>query len=755
MQLTGLRGPATAATVMSMISYLNFQVPEDNIRLQGTQFAQNTASDTSPSFSAKVLIENRDFGKKFCERLKRHKRSLLKLDTGTDADPWLHANAIHIANEFPTIPTSSTGTRVDFKKVHLSWHRPVRQARLHFHDKDIAAEVCEGFAIGHFKVIGYVTRAVLRQKAQGQKRTQDETSDDSLSDTLSCPLIWVVTLEEIPGKSVRHDILKDMPECLHPFRVALGKPSFDPDMDVMNVIVKSLLLEFGPLHYWADAPEVGFGRISSRRAKAQARFTYEEDARKATKKLNDTLLSFSSGGKLTIQLVCTARLREKERICRAAMPAIEEAISRWRDEFHVAFVAYPATHGYSVLRLEGENADFVARVKKELVSLLKGSIVEIHGKPLWAPSLATSGPVVNKLHTLETDNGVTVVRDIRTKCLRLYGPSENQERAVKELEEIIYKANLIPERTLYLDDRQLDWAYMGGFRAIAQAISPQATIAFDPISTPPSIVITGTEDDYAVALHLATEFFKIEQDEIWSTFAHEKFEEKEPDCSICWKEAELPISTKCGHVYCTDCFEQLCSSGGLVRGPFHIRCEGDTGRCQNILPLAELQFHLSSSILEEVLNTAFKDYVGRHPDLVRYCPGADCDQVYRVTHWSPTESEKNGKEEYDHYFRCPSCMTRVCTSCHTPGAHPGFNCAEHKEDVIGGHELLMRAKAELGVKDCPDCLTSIEKTDGCDHVQCVSCKVHICWRCLKLFRTSKACYNHLNNVHGGVFVDMV
>jgi len=50
---------------------------------------------------------------------------------------------------------------------------------------------------------------------------------------------------------------------------------------------------------------------------------------------------------------------------------------------------------------------------------------------------------------------------------------------------------------------------------------------------------------------------------------------------------------------------------------------------------------------------------------------------------------------------------------------------------------------KLGIKKCPRCETGITKNGGCNHMECTSCKSHICWKCLKLFSTSKPCYDHL------------
>lgn len=57
----------------------------------------------------------------------------------------------------------------------------------------------------------------------------------------------------------------------------------------------------------------------------------------------------------------------------------------------------------------------------------------------------------------------------------------------------------------------------------------------------------------------------------------------------------------------------------------------------------------------------------------------------------------------------------------------------------------------MGVRQCPKCKTGIIKNGGCNHMECRGCKAHICWKCFKIFATSKECYDHLARQCGGIF----
>ena len=76
-----------------------------------------------------------------------------------------------------------------------------------------------------------------------------------------------------------------------------------------------------------------------------------------------------------------------------------------------------------------------------------------------------------------------------------------------------------------------------------------------------------------------------------------------------------------------------------------------------------------------------------------------------------------------------------------------MTCAEHKQ--VEDTKALEEYKAANGTKVCPSCKTLFEKKDGCNHITCFSCHIHICWVCLETFPDSGPCYAHLSKIHGG------
>ncbi|KAJ6019789.1 hypothetical protein N7499_003113 [Penicillium canescens] len=219
------------------------------------------------------------------------------------------------------------------------------------------------------------------------------------------------------------------------------------------------------------------------------------------------------------------------------------------------------------------------------------------------------------------------------------------------------------------------------------------------------------------------------------------------DCAICWTEAENPVHTACKHVYCAGCFEYLCFAG--VNSDACIRCQDDAGKYHEVLLLAELQAHLPSAVLEDILENAFTTHVTRHLHNLQYCPTPDCGQLYRAT--TPA-GHNDGIADTDesHLFICPACLVAVCTACKV--SHDGLACVEHSDCASGGYQALQTAKKKFGIKDSPKCGIMIEKTFGCNHMTCSTCGAHICWVCLKSFSKGDLVYKHMSREHGGIGV---
>ncbi|GJR82704.1 ATP-dependent RNA helicase DEAH11, chloroplastic-like protein [Tanacetum coccineum] len=107
-------------------------------------------------------------------------------------------------------------------------------------------------------------------------------------------------------------------------------------------------------------------------------------------------------------------------------------------------------------------------------------------------------------------------------------------------------------------------------------------------------------------------------------------------------------------------------------------------------------------------------------------------------------------------FACGACSVETCTRCHLEN-HPFSSCEMYKEFKRDPDLSLKEWMMDKDVKHCPVCRFTIEKIDGCNHIECrftiekidgcnhieCRCGVHICWVCVDHFKTSEECYTHL------------
>ncbi|KAK1246200.1 hypothetical protein MKX08_000002 [Trichoderma sp. CBMAI-0020] len=534
----------TAKSVVTLLTSFDFNVPEDCVRI-------SRPTDGS-HYSADIRVEDPQFSKRLCELLasKRHGSPI--------------AVPINVS-----MSQTTNHRRIDSKKVYCSWHKPTKTAWLNFGNGGVAAKVGLKFSAGTYKI--------LDQSVHCEGPTRGEGSRN--------PLAWTLRLSNVPTLAKKEDITRAIPAAMAPRHVELSTASYDVDLPMANALIESLLLTVGPLERWEGSLE-----IPGKRFKAKAWFMNDADALQAVKLFHNEPLSFNKTGKLTVQLVHSARFRILARIYDAVEQELAEHKKAWAAQ-HVLCTAYPPAQGLQVLKIEGGNGGDVARAKTTLERIINGEVLTKDGKPLWAPSFATNGDAYQRIKQLERELGVFIVRDKRKSQLRLLGPQLRREEAQIAVSKLTY-AHPISIHVIELDMRQFSWAFKGGYRAMAEAIGNDKVV-LDIASSPRRILVVGSKAD----LNIAREILQREQGMIG--------EKPEPvsisDCVICWTPADNPIQTTCKHLYCSGCFEDLCFAG-VNSGP-GIRCQGDAGNCGQVLLLTELQVHLSSTALEDILWT--------------------------------------------------------------------------------------------------------------------------------------------------------
>ncbi|KAI1639314.1 hypothetical protein F4809DRAFT_159133 [Biscogniauxia mediterranea] len=620
---------------------------------------------------------------------------------------------------------------IDRKSVQCSWHKPYKSVWLHFTSMGYALRVYNRFIHDYFKVKG--------QSVYCTPPVEDVYPANELAVS--------ICLLEVPGYATEQDISNSLRHYKDKLiDMDIEDPSYEEDEHTCYAMIQSLCTSVGPLEWWELVPHT-----LGKDVKAVARFQNEKDAREAARTLNNKTLPFDRTSKLTVQLIHSAQFKVSAPIYNAVQSQIKANISDWK-ELNLHFVAAqnsdPDTW-YRMLKVEGVNESHLATATKTLTTILAGRIARDGPATLWHPSLRDTGVLTRRLKYLQHQTGVIIVRNKTKSEIRLYGPPRKCAEVQAAIAKIL-KAEDADEFSIELDNKSFLWACRGGIKEIADQIGPD-NARLDVISTPKRIVVTtGTDREYQIALALVNAHRGPAAPKADPGGTSSSSNAAKDDCSVCWTEAENPIRTSCGHVYCLDCFENLCMSATRQDAAVCIRCAGDRDACAAVLGLPELQAHLSSSAFEELLEQSFASYVRLHPQQLRYCPSADCDAVYRTNNnnnnTDPNTPTPTAVANREH--TCPRCLATVCTACHAQHGE-AVSCAEHQDRATGRWAAFLRLKREVGIKDCPRCGTPVEKTDGCDHVLC-RCGAHVCWACLDVFDASDECYAHMKRAHGGI-----
>ncbi|KAG4031463.1 hypothetical protein MFRU_009g02370 [Monilinia fructicola] len=683
-KITGLPQDTNLRFIETMLAALGIEVPGICIRITGL--------GTPLSVSAYLRIERPMIGPALSEQLESDWR---------ETEMYAQLKATPVPTYF--FSTSDTSRGVNCCKVACSWYRPSKLALLKFADKNIAKAVCRNFNQGHYRVAGKVLTC-------DQPIVSDRRYD--------CNYKFLCMLKNIPILADKSDIIGAIDERYRPNEVAIGKKIYEASEEETRDYVKALCSAIGPLASWDPVQDT-----ASKRIKVRVGFQHDPDAREAIMQLNDKHIEILGKGKLMVQQIISVKFKVTTKVYLILQSQIEAYRKIWVEQriFLGLYHSTDLAQRFISLKIEGDYGDDFKHAKEDLEKLLSGIVAMAGDKPIWNDHFMQPAGL-NKIKQIEKDFEVIIDRDRVGQRLRLYGLARATEKAQYTLDSMV-KSGLVGY-SIALNTQNYLWLSIGGFRQIVSALGKDVA-SIDTLSTPRRLLIEGGPDEYNTAMAI------LETKSI-VTRSGEAIEE-EDDCSICWCPAESPLRTRCGHLYCSQCFENLCSSKATGDTEVSICCEAY--ECQVVLSLQEIQENLNSAAFEGILEGSFTSYVRRHPNEFHYCPAPDCRNIYRVN--LPIKSRI-----------CTICLTEICVSCHL--SHTGQTCAEYKYQASGGQAAFERHILMEGYKRCPRCYAIILKNGGCSHMICGSCKIHICWICFGTFSTAPQCYEHMYAIHGGI-----
>lgn len=193
------------------------------------------------------------------------------------------------------------------------------------------------------------------------------------------------------------------------------------------------------------------------------------------------------------------------------------------------------------------------------------------------------------------------------------------------------------------------------------------------------------------------------------------------ECKICYCDAEpgegVTIKS-CRHNFCKDCLTEYVKSSDDIE----IKCpfNGEEGNCDKILSEREMRGFLPAEVFDKHLLKSLTLYETTSKTF--HCLKADCTGF--------VEADKNVRG-----FMCQVCSEVNCIQCEA--IHTNKTCIEYEEIVNpDGRRKRLSQEAEEAFKAfvaegkamyCPQCRLAIVKDEGCDHLQCPTCKLGICW----------------------------
>ena len=520
--------------------------------------------------------------------------------------------------------------------------------------------------------------------------------------------------------------------------VALGSPSFIIDDSIREL--RKALSAYGPLEAFDFLP------LDGRKPKLVAfvQFADPDTAERAVAALHNRRHAFLRGSSSFLELIHSVKyilpLAQFQAV-RAQVDALKEVVKTCKLRYHDR-----DEHGRDAekvcIRAYGPDARGLGRLKTEIELLLKGEpLLDEEEQVAWHDHYSTATGR-QFLDSVATQTGTYVKCDMRTRTLHVFGDQTGRIAAKTRLLALLAKLK-DQEHILDLEQELFRRMLHGGFQELQAQFGDN--VLFDVVRR--RLVLRGEESDIRAIRESVTR----QQAGGQAAAHHPSSSLDDSPCPVCFCNTTDPLMLPCGHCYCRACLHHYLGSLGQSQSDgsqvvavclAEIGKPGESSRaCGRGVPLDAIRTLLTSGEEERLFEAAFLSHIHSRPQEYHYCPTADCKTVYRAS-------------ADDNVLRCPSCVARICASCHVE-FHEGLTCAQFKDNTSGGHEAFQRWKEEHGIKACPGCSADLEKNGGCNHMTCRRCGTHMCWMCMKTFTdidSSGGVYAHMRREHGGIGV---
>ncbi|MQL70537.1 hypothetical protein Taro_002839 [Colocasia esculenta] len=391
-------------------------------------------------------------------------------------------------------------------------------------------------------------------------------------------------------------------------------------------------------------------------------------------------------------------------------------------------------NGLYRVRMSAKGTRTIAELRRPLEKLMKGKTVN---HPALTPSviqLLFSRDGVALMKSLEQESRTHILCDKQNLNIRIFGSS---------MEVAAVENKLVQTLVSLHENKQLEICLRGG--NLPPNLMKEVVRRFGPDLEELKQQVQGANFLLNTRRHILsiqgskehrTKVEEIINDVVRSIDTGIQVEQRsETACAICLCDLEEPHQLEiCGHLFCRGCLIEQFESAIRSRDGFPLCCSQEG--CRSPVLLVDLRSLLTNDKLEELFRASVAAFVASSGGTYRFCPSPDCPGVYRVTELDAAAG----------LYACSVCLTETCTKCHLE-YHPWVSCERYREFKDNPDVSLEEWRTgKTNVKDCPACGHTIEKTEGCNHIEC-RCGKHICWECLEQFESSDDCYAHLRLVH--------
>jgi len=264
------------------------------------------------------------------------------------------------------------------------------------------------------------------------------------------------------------------------------------------------------------------------------------------------------------------------------------------------------------------------------------------------------------------------------------------------------------------------------------------------------------------------------------TAQREKFEQGTYDCGVCLEPKKGLVChriSRCGHVFCVACLKDFYTSAITEGDVSTVRCldptcgDGANGAGRRKKPQPTLgpnellQIPLDYATVKRYVELKRKKRIESDKATI-YCPRKWCQ--------GPARSKKFPKlyslDEYESFFSsdddepeevdtqepkvpnpmadrlavCEDCDFAFCRVCLAGWHGDLIRCYPRSSKELTEEEQASYNYIRLRTSACPTCNSPAQKTMGCNHMTCFTCKTHFCYLCTAWLSSDNP-YAHFND----------